>query len=512
MATLTFSGANVAAWCGARLGAQLIDAGLLHTMSADAVTARAALSEQFVEAVGTFVTTGLATPDVGVKGTLALLNAVLALLKERSKGVETRRSAAVSDQQRLELDLAGQEEALQEAGHALFLWRNRTLGAARDRYIEAATAALTCQLAVFVYDTALAAMTACDRALRDWHLRLSGIRATLLSAQRQLRAEEQAFFSQHNHRRSVADITLMEPDYCEMLYQRHAPLLPQVVGELLRQHTVVDWDTLSSEALCTIIHGVANAAFANIAAMTVEDALRDQTDAVSPAAQLERLFRLAAPSWNLDLTRLEDGGVHLQNIRVLGVPDEAHSLFASQMQMLVSTHDPSALTAFVATIGAPFSALQQYPDYERAYHTAKRTRALHVLPLFQTEGEQAKLAFALGIVYDLIFNRGVYFYYRPEDVLDAPVKLSSGLANAIHSFAQHDTLVQEVIARVEQHIAEMGTTAAIEKLAAYYNADGQGGRGKSSAGATDPLVLQMRKLVRAYAEELRSAQQAFGTL
>jgi len=196
----------------------------------------------------------------------------------------------------------------------------------------------------------------------------------------------------------------------------------------------------------------------------------------------------------------------LQTIQVLGVPEETTSLFQSQTRMLVSTHDPTAITAFVATIGAPFSALQQYPDYVRLYRAARQMRALHVLPQFQTEGEQAKLAFALGILYDLIFNRGVYFYYRPEDPLDPPLKLDGGLENAIRRFAQLDTLVQEVMARVEQRIAETGTMAALEKLVAYYQSNGDG-KGQS---VPDPHVLEMRKLVRAYAEELRSTQQAFG--
>jgi hypothetical protein len=584
MATLTFAGAAVAEWCGARLGGQLIDAGLLREVESETVATRAGtfmqahipssealfqllaqddtgatlvvdpgaaawlrqssrgllpaevirhvhdyeharlqgdyrawirangavLSEQLIEAVETFVATSLAAPDVGVSGALAAINALQTQLKERIEGLENRRAATVSDQQRLELELDGQEEALREAERTLFLWRNRTLGTARDRYLEVATAALTRQLTVFVYDAALMALAASERTLRTWHLRVSNIRATLLAVRRLLSSEEQAFLSHHNGRRAVADITLMEPAYCEALYQRHAPPLPHVLAELLRQQTIGTWEALSAEALLAVIHSVADAAFRDIAAMTVEDALRDQPSDVSPAAHLERLFRLAAPSWNLDLTRLEDGGVHLQNIRVLGVPDDAHSLFEAQMRMLVSTHDPSALTAFVATIGAPFTTLQQYPDYERAYRAAKRTRALHVLPLFQTEGEQARLAFALGIIYDFIFNRGVYFYYRPEDTLEAPVRLDSGLVNAIHSFAQHDTLVQEAMARVEQRIAETGTTAALEKLATYYNADGQTAKGKAGGNTTDPGVVQMRKLVRAYAEELSSTQQAFG--
>ncbi len=61
--------------------------------------------------------------------------------------------------------------------------------------------------------------------------------------------------------------------------------------------------------------------------------------------------------------------------------------------------------------------------------------------------------------------------------------------------------------RVEQRIAEMGTTAALSLLASYYAAEGDG---KETGGTTDALVLEMRKLVRSYAAELRRTQQALG--
>lgn len=53
MATLSFSGTEVAAWCGARLGGQLIDAGLLQTIADDVTAARA----------GEFIQAQLPNPD-----------------------------------------------------------------------------------------------------------------------------------------------------------------------------------------------------------------------------------------------------------------------------------------------------------------------------------------------------------------------------------------------------------------------------------------------------------------
>jgi len=149
--------------------------------------------------------------------------------------------------------------------------------------------------------------------------------------------------------------------------------------------------------------------------------------------------------------------------------------------------------------------LQQYPGYEQWYERTRRSRPLHVLPQFQVEDEQARLAFALAAVFGMILSRGFYYYYRPADPLDAPLKLGNGLANSIRAFAQADTLPQEAMARVEHRIEEMGTTKALSILTDYYNRDdGDDGDGSTRL---DGLVADLRKRVRAYANELRQAQR-----
>lgn len=464
------------------------------------------LTERLKQALNGHTLQLLSDPGVGLEGTLASLNLLNTLLAERRTKMENRRETASSGSQQLAGDMVAQEEALRQAAGGFFLFRNHALTIARDRYLEIGTMALGQQLETYACDVALAALAELSQTLTQWLCRLERVKAALAVAERQFDTEAETFAQGQSTHRGVADISLADPAYCQMLYDRYAPPLPQVLAELLRKHTPADWDDCPTEDVIALLREIAARPFGSIQAMTIEDALHDQADKISPAAYRERLFRLAAPSWNLDLTRLEDGGAYLKTIQVLGVPDEAHSLFRDQMQMLVSTHAPTTMTAFVATLGAPFSALQQYPDYVRSYQNARRTRVLHVLPQFQSEDEQARLAFALGIIYEMIFNRGFYFYYQPEDALDSPLKLDNGLSNAIRRFAQNETLVQEVLTRVEQRIAEMGTTAALEKLAAYYIGNGK----DKEPGITDAQVITLRKLVRAYAEELRSTQQAFG--
>ena len=78
------------------------------------------------------------------------------------------------------------------------------------------------------------------------------------------------------------------------------------------------------------------------------------------------------------------------------------------------------------------------------------------------------LAFALGSIFGFIFSRGFYFYYRPVDSLDAPVKLDNGLANAVHRFCLQDNLGRAKMERVEACIEETGTPVATDRLARDY--------------------------------------------
>jgi hypothetical protein len=466
-----------------------------------------ALSEEWRAALEEHVTAALVDPGRGVNEALNSLTRLAALLADLARKLENRRAAAQGEGHRLETELTSREETLRRAAGTLFLWRGRALETARDRYLEVAASIFNQAVQEMAWDAALAALGALTRAVTEWQHRLGSLRATLAAALRELAEEEAAFLAAHEEASEIASISLADPGYCDTLYRRHAPELLEALATLLRAESPVAWLEDDPQEVAQRLRAAAARSFQPVAEMTVEDVLRDRSEEASPQSYRERLFRLAAPSWNLDLTRLEDGGSHLRTVQVLGVPDESGSIFRDEMRMLVSTYDPTTATAFLATIGAPFSALQQYPDYERAYRRVRSARPLHVLPQFQTEGEQARLAFALGILFDMIFSRGFYFYYRPEDELDPPRQLGNGLSNAIRRFAQSDNLVQEVMSRVDLHIAEMGTKSALSLLATYYSGDGNGADGAST---TDAEVLEMRKLVRSYASELRRTQEALG--
>lgn len=465
---------------------------------------RRALETRLARALDERVSAALSGTPHGVSAALALCRALDARLERMERPLEGARASAQADRTRLEAELAAREETLLRAAGVNLLLRGRTVAGARDRYFQAASACFDRAWQETLAQGGIALLATLRRSLGEWTVTLSGLRARLESAARTL-AERAAALGTAEEVSQAAVMDLADPAYCYHLYAAHAPPLDQALAQLAEQETLDAWPALTVGEMADRLIVVARRSFDAVAALSVEQVIADRAKEASPAARKERLFRLATPSWNLDLTRLRDGGGGLKGIQVLGVADEGDSLFHQETRMLVSTHDPTAVIAFLATIGAPFTAVQQYPDYLRRYETVRRLRPLHVLPQFQADGAQSKLAFALGTIFDLIFGKGTYFYYRPADPLDPPVKLDQGLENALRRFVQADSLAQDVMDRVERQVEEIGIAAAVEKLAAYYARPTEGQRSNANG-----LLIEMRKLVRAYADELRATLQAVG--
>lgn len=225
---------------------------------------------------------------------------------------------------------------------------------------------------------------------------------------------------------------------------------------------------------------------------------RNNAEALADGAVLK--LDVAKPAWNLDETRLYDGDASLRRITVVGVPDHTRSIFKSNGNQLVSTHDPRTVIALSLTVGAPYTALQAWPEYLAEYKRVRRLRPLHTLPAFQMEGQEAGLALALGLIFGQIFTRGAHFYYRPSDELEPEVRLAHGAANAIQSLAAQEGLVREVMDRVEAHIEHIGIGQALERLTTYC----------APCAGDDDLTLELKRLVRDYAEMLQANARVAG--
>jgi hypothetical protein len=365
--------------------------------------------------------------------------------------------------------------------------------AAQRRFVQAATAAYRHRLTYELSTAALQILDELAHVQAELAADLDRLSARLDSAAQLLLAAAGDASTE-----MAVDLELADPGHIAQLYDRHAPSLGDTAALCLDgQRELLEWVDRPAIELARWLQQRAAQLFEPVLQLNVEAALQEHGDQASPEARRLWLLERATPSWNLDRSRLRDGGAGLASVTVLGVPDAHETLFAEQGGTLVSTGDDRRITALRVTVGAPHTALQRFPAWERAYQRKRGSRPLHVLPAFHASKETALQAFALGLIFRLIFAQGSYYYYRPVDKLDEPERLAQGLQKAVGAFAAREGLAREVLERVDQHISTRLTmTQAIEKLDAYCTA-GEGGQ------STDELDRQLRKAAREYADRLR---------
>jgi hypothetical protein len=184
-------------------------------------------------------------------------------------------------------------------------------------------------------------------------------------------------------------------------------------------------------------------------------------------------------------------------LEILGAPDALHTAFAEESS-IVSTHDPHRIHALVIVAGAPMSALQQHDRYQAELARARDDRPIHVLPAFMADADHGRLAFALGSIFGLIEAQGRYFYYQPADRLREPLLLGNGLANAVGFLtgSRGGALANEIMERVDAHIAQIGSREAIARLSTYVDSPT---KDRSELGE---LTRDLKRLVRGHVDEL----------
>jgi hypothetical protein len=437
-------------------------------------------------------------PAAGVYEARAMLAALKAQLEKARSVLHERRVELEGQAQQYDEDMNHRQAALLRAGATGLLARSSRIKTAQRHYLQAAAAACRARLSCDLCDAALQVLDSLVRVRGELSTSLERLSDRLQGAARLLDAPPAA-----SDDSLLADLELSDPAYVAGLYERCAPDLGDTAALCLAGGgSLLDWADRPAAELAAWVERGSTQPFEPLLERDVETALQERADEVSPEARRLWMLERATPSWNLDRSRMDDGGAGLVSVTVLGVPDEHDSLFAEQGEMLVSTHDPQHIIALRATVGAPYTALQQFPAWRRAYEQMRGSRPLHVLPTFHTSADVALRAFALGLVFKLVFTQGSWYYYRPTDRLDEPERLAQGLHNAVRAFAAREGLAQEVLDRVEKHILVRLTTAqAIERLDAYCAAGEQG-------GTTDEVDRLLRKAARDYADRLREALAA----
>lgn len=440
------------------------------------------------------------TRQAGLPAASAWLTGLLNRLEAGSAQLNNRQVERDSQQVALGQELSHLELAFLQAGESGFLGRGRRIAQAQHAYMTTAQNLFEARWQGQINAAVLKVLGQVTRLAQEKLADCQAVTARLQAAQRALVSlaanPDQGFETGGVTTRSLAGHALVDA-----LFERYAPPVSDTLAVLFSQQaSPLDWRDTAPAELEQFLLAACRPAFAPIAAMDIEQAIALQADETPPESHHTWLMSQATPSWNLDRTRLPDGGAALQRLEVLGVPDETQSLYRRHARTLVSTGDAARMTAFVAHIGAAHTAIQQWDSYLAAYSQARGHVPLHILPQFQADNERARQTFALGSIFGFINSQGAYFYYIPADSLARPVKLAQGLANSLQVFTSKDGLVLETRERIEQLVAGRGVEATLRTLSKYY--DHTNGRYPA-----DELVLELKRLVRAYADELRQIHQ-----
>ncbi|MCB0168847.1 MAG: hypothetical protein KDI79_31760 [Anaerolineae bacterium] len=428
----------------------------------------------------------------------AWLKRLAAQLDETVTRLERRLAEAESRQAELAQELSHLELVFLQAGESGFLGRSRRISRAQHSYMTTAQQSFELWWTGQIVGAARRVAHEAGRAVQAQADACRAVQGRLQAVQHRLKSADSSASSPPLWD-GVTTRSLATNAFTDLLFEGHAPAVPDTLAALFSGGaSPLAWQTLSPADIEAILYAACRPPFEAIGAMTVEQAITLQSETLSSEGFRVWLVNQATPSWNLDRTRLPDGGAGLKRLEVLGVPDETRSIYHHHARSLVSTGDKTRVIAFVARVGAPHTATQQWASYLAVYQQARGRVPLHVLPQFQSDGQQARQTFALGSLFGFITSQGSYFYYTPDDQLDRPQKLGQGLSNSLESFTRRTGLVQEVRARVEKRVAQQGLAATLTLLEGYYQAQN---------GQADETVLDLKRLVRDYAAELRQIYQ-----
>lgn len=291
----------------------------------------------------------------------------------------------------------------------------------------------------------------------------------------------------HGTEISLADSTLIDD-----FYHRYASDVRADSQRIIaHEDGLLAWAEISAEASARQLLERVAPNFAAVQKLSVEEVLVTRWPDRSPQHWVERLKELAAAAWNLDRALLENGGAGLASFLTIGVPDAATSIFANSGHTLISTRDPERILALRTVYGGSFDALKPFALWQPAYTRFATMRPLHVLRNFQQDDDRSEQLFALGLIYTYIDNEGAWYYYRPADPLQVPLRLGHGRDRALAALANQRTLQQELIDRIEAQIAADGMAQTAARITQWVEQRG------------DTNLALLRKAARDYLAELQ---------
>ncbi|MEZ4705655.1 MAG: tubulin-like doman-containing protein [Caldilineaceae bacterium] len=424
----------------------------------------------------------------------------LAVLERAWRRLDAQLAQQVSERAeqatQAQLGLESAAAALEQAAESLFIWRKARVRQAATAYMESANAYLRGCVEQRVAELVSEQMQHSLRWVEQKRRGLEQIQTRLLRVRDLLLARQQVLTQRQASRN---EISLADELIVARLYAQYAGAPGLDVEQALAQSGGIwSWGQQTPEQLTRLLAQTALPAFLPLQKLNIEEVLRRRWPDRSPLQWIKRLETLAAGAWNLDRSLLTGGGTDLAEFSTIGVPDVAASIFASSGSPIASLHSSERIIALRTLYGASIDMLKPAVQWRQAYERAVGHTPLHIFPHFQRQDEQSVLFFALGLIFELIYNQTSWFYYRPSDKLEAPIRLGQGLDNALREFTARTELSADVRTRVGALVNNQGVVKALAQMEAYVRA---------GSGKDDETTKMLRRTVRAYAAELGRGQQ-----
>lgn len=405
-------------------------------------------------------------------------------MREEQEALEKKREAA-------EQNLNAFWNGLEAAVNSFVLFRRRRIEEALQLYLSTYEEVLQAHLQALSRQWASRLFATWGHRLEAWRSELEALRVTLADLGQQFRLERRRMETFREVEEFVLERSLVTEADLEALYREQAPPLADALASLMaseRQQQAQGlwgWRSLKAEEIRRRLLRFAEQQFAPLRRLRLDGpqgyVARRGLD---PDQILDRLMSFAVPFWNYSDVRAR--GVDLATVEVVGVEDEANSLFAAALQrrpgeaVTATTHDPYRITVTRARHGLPLFALTMIDNWKQAYDTFLRSgrRPVHVLPhaedlpepLPEAGKERARMIFALALapVYGFIRKIGPHYTVVDFDPShpERTVELASEREDAEEAFLRQEDLVEMVGRRITARNQELGNArlkAALEE-------------------------------------------------
>jgi hypothetical protein len=277
--------------------------------------------------------------------------------------------------------------------------------------------------------------------------------------------------------RALSPLTfeITEASDVQKYYREYVRDLAQELPRLFHEHGPLHrWASRSYEEIHDILLNFGRSVFSRIRNVEIEQVIMDKREEETAEVRLKILRQDSIPFWNRDLTRMSGGGIYLEPITVIGVPDSSNTIYKEvrEGEMLASTHNNHAITVLTTRHGLTLFALQQYDDYKRRYerHRKRQISPIHCFDVLNTRWMKTIFAVAQALV--LIKKEGNRFQiYLPAEhkMLQEKIDLGLGLNNALERFLSVADHAGQVEPLIDNYIRQEGIPNAGAAIERYMN-------------------------------------------